>query len=125
MPKEVILRDPVDVARLNALVNRLAMVAEDDLQIAECAARAKSLASVEEGVGLLQLSDQELAEKGWLRAELIIATDAKRCKKEVPYYVTMAHERVIGRQRLMQSATNPSAKARMVLIPVTAEDDER
>lgn len=109
--------DPVDVARLNALVNRLAAIAEDDLAVSEAAGRAAELLAAS-SPPTLGMTDGELAERGWTRRELVIAMDARSSKKDVPYYVVMAHERVLSRQRLMAAAVSETPRARGYVIPV-------
>lgn len=116
--------DPRHVQRVNNLVNRLIMLAEEDLQLAEVMARAplakegaESLTGQPLPAPSLSMTDAQLAARGWTRVDLSVALDALKNKREVPYYLICAHERTVGRQRLMQASQEKPIKARAFALP--------
>lgn len=116
--------DPRHVQRVNNLINRLILQADDDLQVAEAAARAplvkdgaESLAGQPLPAPTLAMTDEQLKARGWTRADLSVALDALKNKREVPYYLICAHERTVGRQRLMQASQEKPIKARAFALP--------
>lgn len=105
----------VQRARNGALATLLADVAESDVAVCLSAARAAELDSIEQGKAMLALPRAELEAQGWAsREELRIAIDGKHNTREVPFYLRMAHERVLLRYR-GQDGDNGAARAVIVM----------
>lgn len=118
------------VARLNGLVQRMIRIAEDDVEVAELMKRApmtmegaESLAGAPLPAVSLSMTDPELAARGWTRGELAIALCAMKNKREVPYFLIAAHERAIGRQKLLQAANEAPVKAYSYVVPMSPRED--
>ncbi len=111
------------VARANALQHVLADLAEEDAAICAAANKARRLRSVEEGEMLLNLTDQQLMEKGWSREDLQVATDARHCSKEAPQYMSFANRRAEVRWR-NGTGEKPSVAVQINLPAAARRTDE-
>lgn len=107
-------RTQIAKVRENNLALKLAEVAEDDINDLIASKRAKELDTVEAGLALLPLADDDLKLRGWTRNELRCAIDAKRNSKEVPYYLKMLDNRTTARWR-DGTGEKPSSAAKVVM----------
>lgn len=107
---------PSRVDRFNVLVERVQDQVEEDFNLLDAAKQAARLESVEQGMMLQQLSDEELGVLGWDRMVLNIAVDAKKSKHGRPSYLDFAHDRTITRMRNAQPTATGNAGAQGVYV---------
>lgn len=115
----------VQTARLNTLVNRMLEQAERDKDLMEASVQSTRLATQEEGLALLKLSDRELDMKGWSRAALIVAIHAVAPRGQVPAYLQWAHERESLRIRARENGgSTDTPKAKGYVLPAPSQRQE-
>jgi len=114
------MSDGPSVVRINGLRSALMEQTAKDIDDVRKASRASELISREEGELLLVLPDEELEKRGWSRNELIVATHAVRSAANAPYYLKMAHERMINHMRDAKSQVQ-AVRAQGFVLPMNTE----
>lgn len=103
--------------RYNAVVDAVLRQTEGDLEIAAAASRARELESIEQGMVLQGLDDDQLSLFGWTRTELNVAVDAKRSGQSAPTYLKFVHERMVTRMRVANDAGGGNRGATGYVLP--------
>lgn len=119
------------VTRLGGLLKIFERQANVDSTLADLSVRAAEFGTIEEAREALEWTEQERKERGFDdKRQLNVAVHASLPFQHMPAYLRMAHERSMGRMKILPTGEG-GAGAKLVVIPTApggelgpVEDDD-